>query len=282
MNATYEKRNSDFYFRSDNKQSISLSCGTHLHYHVEIAYIESGEYNAYVDSDCYRLTPSDMLVVFPNRIHRFENISGKEKYKLFIISPELVPDLLHRIRHEVPKDPVIHGADKNKRLMSLVKILSEVGRAQTEQNADVSRDVIMKGYLLAFFGEIISMLQMSEIRSDDSRAMRAILDYCSQNFTQGLTLSSLEGELHLSKYYISHLFGDKLGISFNEYINSLRVSEACRHLRFSESSITEIAAISGFGTLRTFNRVFYRQMNMSPSEYRRGNKTDSTSASVVN
>mgnify|MGYP003431757581 CR=1 FL=1 len=68
MNATYEKRTSDFYFRSDNKKSVSLSCGPHLHYHVEIAYIEEGEFNAYVDTECYRLRPSDMLVIFPNRI----------------------------------------------------------------------------------------------------------------------------------------------------------------------------------------------------------------------
>jgi AraC-like DNA-binding protein len=80
----------------------------------------------------------------------------------------------------------------------------------------------------------------------------------------------LEEELHLSKYYISHLFGDKLGIRFNDYINSLRISEACRLLRTSTLSVTEISDASGFGTLRTFNRAFMKQMGMSPSEYRRG------------
>lgn len=281
MNVTYEKRTADFYFRSDNKKSISLSCGPHLHYHVEIAYIEEGEYDAYVDSECYRLAPSDMMVIFPNRIHKFEHISGSEKYKLFIINPDLVPDLVHKIRREVPKTPVIKNADKNKRLMSLVKILGESEKIHPASGNDVSKDVIMKGYLLAFFGEIFGMLPLSQMKSEDSRAMRSILDYCSVNFTQGLTLSSLQEELHLSKYYISHLFGDKLGISFNEYINSLRVSEACRHLRFSEYSITEISELSGFGTLRTFNRAFYRHMNMSPSEYRKNQKPDNPSASVV-
>lgn len=279
MNAPYEKRITDFDYRSDGRGRISLACGSHLHYHVEIAYIEGGHVKAYVDSECYPLGAGDLLVVFPNRIHRFES-EGNEKYKLFIINPDLVPDLLHKIHHEAPICPVIKSADKNKRLMSLIKIISESEKILPTHNKDTVRNAVVKGYLLAFFGELLGMLPMSKIRSDDSQAIRAILDYCSQNFMQELSLSSLEEQIHLSKYYISHLFGEKLGVSFNEYINSLRISEACRHLRFGERSITEISEISGFGTLRTFNRAFYKQMGMSPSEYRKGNRHENNSASV--
>ena len=270
MNAPYEKGHQDFAYWGDSN-GRTLACGAHLHYHVEIVYIIEGHVDTYVDSECYPLEAGDMVVVFPNRIHRYE-CRGKEKYKLFIISPDLVPDLSHKIKHEAPQNPVIKRADKNTRLLSLLKILSETDSILPSQDNDISKDVLVKGYLLAFFGEMLGMMPMSKIRADDSQAIRAILDYCSQNFRQDLSLSSLEEEIHLSKYYISHLFGDKLGVSFNEYINSLRVSEACRHLRFGERSITEISEISGFGTLRTFNRAFSKQIGMSPSEYRKINK----------
>ena len=279
MRAPYEKITADFHFRSDNKGSIPLTCAAHLHYHVEIAYIEDGEIEAVVDSESCRVSAGDLLVVFPNRIHRFEH-SGSVKYKLFIISPDLVPDLAYKINHEAATNPVIKDAKQNKRLMSLMKILSETEKISSHKDNDVSRDVVMKGYLLAFFGELLSMMPLSKNRSDDSQAIRTILDYCSQNFRQDISLSSLEEEIHLSKYYISHLFGDKLGVSFNEYINSLRVSEACRYLRLGKKSITEISELSGFGTLRTFNRAFQKQMGMSPSEYRKSKKYDNYSASV--
>lgn len=279
MRTPYEKIPADFYFRSDNKGSVTLACSAHLHYHVELAYIEDGQATAFVDSESYSLTAGDLLVVFPNRIHRFE-CSGKEKYKLFIINPDLIPDLTHKINHETAQNPVIKSAVQNKRLMSLMNILSETEKISSYKDNDISKDVVMKGYLLAFFGELLSMMPLSKNRSDDSQAIRAILDYCSQNFRQELSLSSLEEEVHLSKYYISHLFGDKLGVSFNEYVNSLRVSEACRHLRLGEKSITEISEISGFGTLRTFNRAFQKQMGMSPSQYRKSNKRENSSASV--
>ena len=37
-------------------------------------------------------------------------------------------------------------------------------------------------------------------------------------------------------------------------------------------SITEISDTSGFGTLRTFNRSFIKQMGISPSDYRKSNR----------
>ena len=86
-----------------------------------------------------------------------------------------------------------------------------------------------------------------------------MVEYCVRHFDKDLSLSVLERELHISKYYISHLFSDKLHISFNDYVNSLRISYACKHLRRSNSSITQIASLVGFASLRTFNRAFQKQ-----------------------
>ena len=72
-----------------------------------------------------------------------------------------------------------------------------------------------------------------------------------------------------SKYYISHLFSMKLKVRFNDYINSLRINDACRQLRQTDKTVTEISECVGFNTLRTFNRAFIKQVGTSPSEYRK-------------
>ena len=112
----------------------------------------------------------------------------------------------------------------------------------------------------------------------DSDALRAIVSYCTQNFSENLSLSMLEEKLHLNKYYISHLFSGKLGLRFNDYINSLRISEACKLLANSDLSITDISERVGFNTLRTFNRAFIKQMHCSPSAYR---KSKTEGANIV-
>ena len=53
-----------------------------------------------------------------------------------------------------------------------------------------------------------------------------------------------------------------------------------RRLRHTDDSITEISEQVGFGTLRTFNRAFSKQIGMSPSLYRRTAMTDLITASV--
>ena len=275
MKVIYEKKTNDIYYRNDNGLKLPLQCRAHLHYHVEIVYMHKGYAKAYIDSDTFELQAGDLLVVFPNKIHRFEDEAGRNKYDLFIVNPDLSEDIAQRTATENPKNPIIRNASSNSRLMSLIEILSDF------ESFPVScKHTLLKGYFTAFFAEILEMMPTQSARHDENQAMRALVQYCSRNFTKELSLAILEEELHLSKYYISHLFGDKLGISFNDYINSLRISEACRLLRMSDISITEISGASGFGTLRTFNRSFIKQMGMSPSDYRKSNRGETIDVSI--
>ena len=141
-------------------------------------------------------------------------------------------------------------------------------------------DVILKGQMLSFFGELLCRMELTAPREGDSQSLKAVVRYCSQNFTKELSLEILERELHISKYYISHLFSHKLNMRFNDYVNSLRISDACRYLRHDARSITEISELVGFSTLRTFNRAFIKQIGVTPSQYRKSNALPLGSASI--
>jgi xylan 1,4-beta-xylosidase len=119
-------------------------------------------------------------------------------------------------------------------------------------------------------------MKMIGMQLTDSNSLRAIVAFCSANYNKELSLSMLEEHLHLNRYYISHLFNDKLGLRFNDYINAMRLSEACRRLIHSDDTITSISDQVGFATLRTFNRAFVKRLGISPSEYRRNNSRRET------
>lgn len=275
IKTVYEKRTLDFAYSNDRNRTVGLKCDPHLHYHVEIVYMISGRIHAYIDSEAYTVESGDLLVVFPNKIHRFIDDLPNGQHMLFIINPNLVPEFESIMANSTPETPLIKNAASNKRLDAVMRIMEGYLDFPKDQ-----KDSLMKGYLLSFFAEFMSMLTLEASKNDDNQAMKTVVLYCSQNFTKDLSLSMLEDELHLSKYYISHLFGDKLGIRFNDYVNSLRISEACRLLRTTEMSITEISDISGFGTLRTFNRAFTKQMGVAPSDYRKSNKSKYTNVSI--
>lgn len=263
MNASYENRVADYSFRDDDSGRIPLKCAPHLHVHIEFFYLLEGSTRAFVDSEEYTVCAGDLLIAFPNRVHHFDEVE-REKYLLFIVHPDLVPELSHVFGKQMPESAVIRRACEDRALVELLYLLRDAIKS-----GDAYRDVRVKGLLLALFGQMLPKLPLSEPHGEDSHAMRDIVNYCTENFTSDLSLEVLEDALHLSRYYISHLFSHKLGIRFTDYVNSLRVSEACRLLRQSDDSITDVCARAGFNTLRTFNRSFMKQMGSSPSEYRR-------------
>lgn len=263
MGAMYENKKDDFYCRNELTGQYPLAFGAHLHYHLELVYMVDGCTTCAVDTGEYTLQSGDVLLVFPNQVHRYDP-ADKESYLLFTINPDLMPELSRAFSGAAPTSPIVRGVGNDARMHELLMTLS-----RTESMPYDYRDAITKGYLLAFFGELLSRMSFKENSQADSLTLRSIVSYCAQNYSRELTLATLEEELHLSKYYISHLFGSKIGTGFNDYINALRVSEACRYLRRTNKSITEISTLVGFGTLRTFNRAFFKQVGMSPSEYRK-------------
>lgn len=263
MGAMYENKKDDFYCRNELTGQYPLAFGAHLHYHLELVYMVEGCTTCAVDTGEYTIRSGDVMLVFPNQVHRYDP-SDQERYLLFTINPDMMPELSRAFSGAAPISPIVSGVGNDPYLHELLMTLS-----RTEQMPADYRDAITKGYLLAFFGELLSRMRFKERVQSDSMTLRSIVSYCAQNYARELTLSTLEEELHLSKYYISHLFGSKIGTGFNDYINALRVSEACRYLRRTNKSITEISTLVGFGTLRTFNRAFIKQVGMSPSEYRK-------------
>ena len=67
------------------------------------------------------------------------------------------------------------------------------------------------------------------------------------------------------------MINERLGVSFNDYVNSIRINEACRLMLESDKSLKEISREVGFGTVRTFDRVFKRQKGETAREYRERN-----------
>ena len=265
MNIPYERRVTDLYYRDDNYGRHVLACSAHLHHHIEFFLLLDGHSRATVDTDTYDVLPGDLLMVFPNQIHRYEEIK-RERYILFIINPDLMPEFDTVFSRGVPRSAVIKNAMGDPSILPLLQLLAE----QYEHPPQHYRELSLKGTLLALFSRLLAHLELTEPCAQDSRAVRAIVDYCARNYTPpSLSLEMLERDLHLSRFYISHLFSEKMNIGFNDYVNSLRISGACRLLQQTDLSITAVSERSGFNTCRTFNRSFAKLLGVSPSEYRR-------------
>ena len=262
MAAFYENKSINVYARNSEMTKKTLGYTSHLHYHIELALVTEGKTRVTIDNSVYDVEAGDIIIVFPNQVHRFDTIE-REKYILLIVNPDIISELTRMFTSFLPQNNLIKGGALCEDLWYLASKISD------EYYGNESfREEILRGYLLAFFGRILQKMQLKDIESKESNVLGLILNYCINNYDKNISLDILEKELHISKYYISHTMSNKLHMGFNDYINSIRVSNACKYLKKTDKSITEISDLVGFNTMRTFNRAFQKQMNMTPSEYR--------------
>jgi AraC-like DNA-binding protein len=240
----------------------NLAFGAHLHNHVEMVYMIEGSTKTIVDSTEYIICTGDVLIVFPNKIHQYQKIDN-EYYFASIFSPELCPEFKNIFKNKVPVSPVIKNASENKKIFPLIKDIVD-----TNMERAPFYDTIIKGYYLILLSELFQMTQFEEAVSSDGNTIKDILNYCSKNYTLDLQLDTISKALHISKYYISHLFSEKLQMGFNEYIGMLRISDACKLLTSQDMSITEVAYSVGFNSTRSFNRLFLKYTGMTPRQYK--------------
>ena len=262
----YENKIYDIYIHDSLSSRGRLQFPLHLHYHAEIVYMKEGSSTAVIDGQEYALPPDSLLVVFPNKPHTYIT-TGVEKYMIAIVSPNIMPEIVQLFDSYEPISPVLENVSNYPELVNTLN-LAEAFPTVGDKRGGKRANVIRQGYIVALIGQIFRCFPMKKTNVECSRAMRAVVDYCVRNYNRELSLALLSEELHLSKYYISHLFGKEFNMNFNDYINSLRVSAACRLLCDTTKSVTEISEEVGFATARTFNRAFSKQYKLSPTEYR--------------
>nr|WP_298556261.1 helix-turn-helix domain-containing protein [uncultured Algibacter sp.] len=82
----------------------------------------------------------------------------------------------------------------------------------------------------------------------------------------------LSKELNLSEGYISQLINKNSNLNFNDYINSLRITDAKNMLVDSEYNNYTILAIgleSGFNSKSSFYTAFKKFTGKTPVEYKK-------------
>lgn len=96
------------------------------------------------------------------------------------------------------------------------------------------------------------------------------LDYLKGRYNRSVTLEEVAGHVHISPYYLSHLFKEELGMTFVEYLTQLRMDEARRLLTQTGRSIQEIAEQVGYDDPSYFCKVFKKSAGVTPNRFRKG------------
>ena len=99
--------------------------------------------------------------------------------------------------------------------------------------------------------------------------------YISEQYENSdLTLKDVADYVGLNDKYFSNRFTKEAGETMSEYLTAVRLQKAKELLRTTNFKVYEIAEMVGYHTLENFNRMFKKNMQISPTEYRKSNNAE--------
>lgn len=96
--------------------------------------------------------------------------------------------------------------------------------------------------------------------------------YIQQNYSQKISLADVAKHIYCNPTYLSRLLKSTVGLSFTDYLNKLRISQAEELLLKTNDSVYAIAKDVGYNSMGYFYKKFKEKNNCSPDSYRQSAK----------
>lgn len=135
---------------------------------------------------------------------------------------------------------------------------------------DVHSEIISSNLIVNLLTELIIQ------NNTEGLALSLIPDYLKQtlkelekHFLEPFSLEKLAASIGVSKYHLSREFKKYIGTTLNEYVITLRLNYAKELLRYSPSSVEDIAYACGINQVSHFINLFKDREGMTPLQYRK-------------
>ncbi len=93
--------------------------------------------------------------------------------------------------------------------------------------------------------------------------------YVKRNLSNAIRLSDISQEVNVSPNYLNSIFKAETGKTIMQYLEDLKIEEAKRLLKSTDSSINEISQQLGYYDQYHFSKIFKKVTGSSPTKYRK-------------
>lgn len=254
--------------------------GFPLHWHTtaEIIMPLQNGYTVTMSKTTYHLKENEILVIPPGELHELTppetgfrlvllfDLSSLNMYKSFTrlfstfsfsepITPDTMPEIYEKERALLLQiaEEYAHGEDLSELsvLSLLIQFFVLLARHSTgplpTTSLPASQPNKQREYIEKF---------------------NIVFDYIENHYMEDITLEGVAAQIGFSKFHFSRLFRQFTDTSFYDYLCARRIKAAEALLLDPNLPITEIALQSGFASISTFNRVFKKFKECTPTEFK--------------
>lgn len=240
------------------KEKHILSYPTHWHEFYEIELIISGSGSYIIDGVEQRIEKNMLFFMTPVNFHKVIT-NGSQVVTLMFMGEVCDSDMLYKLSSVFDSDSVMLSEEE---AQYLATVMHELNIACTEND-----DAYSFHLLNSILGKICRINKMHS-HGCMSRVQKAML-YIQNHFRNEVELSDIAAAADVTPSYMSSIFSKECGVSFKEYLSSIRYEYAKKLLEYSDMTVTDICFESGFCDYANFERHFKDRFSLSPRQYRK-------------
>ncbi len=270
----------------DRMSAFNLSTGykersyqMHWHSYGEIIQVGPGDVNKFkVNQNSYDVVEGDFVLMWPMEMHAIID-ADREESLVIQFSNAFVNSLfdLQRIMHFYRNLHVICINNHRELVNELHGITDKMKEIflSGAANRELRCCMLLMEFMLTLdehreeFAPELSGETRNGYEDDVYRRMVMVTDYIKNNLTaDDLSQGTMAQMAGISRDYFSRIFKNVTGMNYSKWLNMIRLEKATELLTQKNMSLTEIAMLSGFQSIPSFNRVFHEEKGMAPGEYR--------------
>ncbi len=245
----------------------------HMHSAWEIGVLERGKACIKTKNKEYYLEPGDLIVFSSDQVHAIKAIGEPTLFFYIQFSNNFCAEYAPLISKTELKCNSINKYFSKEKRVEIIRTLHEMGYAYFYETKHY--DIKCVGSLAELIYTLLKNMPNREINSAEysiqkkkSRRLNRIISYMEEHYNEPLRLSDLATEEELSPTHLSHFFRENMNMTFQNYLNSIRLDRALQMMNDASLKATDICIACGISDSRFLNKMLENHYGYTFKEYR--------------
>jgi AraC-like DNA-binding protein len=270
-----------------NREESFFQSPFHSHPELELVYVKESFGKRIIGNSVMPFEPGDMVFLGSDIPHVWLNdemyYQGISTLKANAIVVYFSKDIFGPNFYELKETQKI-----NELFFQAGRGISIIGKTNKQIAKKLEKLVLKKDFeVIVGLFEILSIMSESQDRiyindemyslmQKDSKKDRIseVFQFVNKNYKRDIVLSEIAAIVNMTPTSFCRMFKLKTKKNFVEYLNEIRISNACKLLIETDKSMSEIAYECGYKTASNFNKLFKKFKGITPTDFKNNAKVN--------
>ena len=280
INSSKMMKENESFAIHQHKRFVSFE--EHKHDYIELIYVYSGEIRQKINGNQVNISAGEICILDLNAMHSIEpasendiaiNILMTESFFNSMFMSSLSENdmmskfIIKAIYHKKKNSEFLLFPSTNNEFVQIImkRLLCECF------DKKMAFDTAVNAYIILLFTEFLrdykNNMGDSKVKDLNIAIITEIKNYLYVNYSVA-DLKTTSEHFHFNADYLSKLIKNLTGSSFTGLLQDIKLKEACTLLKNSDFTIEEIMNRVGYNNMSYFYKLFKRNFNLTPVEYR--------------